>query len=67
MSKTAHEYFSWKNEIEYNILREVDFKTMLLKKLGFKQSDQLKIKSIENEKKETSLCQNLFSTGVQRS
>lgn len=36
MSKTANEYFSWKNEIEYNILREVDLKTMILKKLGFK-------------------------------
>jgi hypothetical protein len=39
MSKAGHEYFSWKNEIEYNILREVDLKTLILKQLGFKQSN----------------------------
>jgi|TARA_B110000285_G_scaffold228019_1_gene290306 hypothetical protein len=56
MSKAGHEYFSWKNEIECNILREMDLKTLILKKLGFKQSNQLRIKQIENEKREVSLC-----------
>jgi hypothetical protein len=44
MSKGRSDFFSLKNEIEYNIMRKTDIKSQVLKGLGFKGGNQLKIK-----------------------